>query len=297
MSLQNHNAPKAGSAAAIDNKALHKQVAHLQDKLGKYEDQPTEASLALEKEKEKEYVQKRREKLHEVENSLKNEPKHVKDKLEKAQRASKEQLAELKETRHALQESQLALEHEGAELEGLRANAENFNTLKSGHDGSSTSATQCLQGEKLELETELVQQKQQSEKDSKQYIAAKGTSNTILKLCAPDAETAAQYHKVTNDLASQGFCSLDILAKVLTGDTVTITKKTCKMLQHYGHLTAVTGDDVNDAPSHKKTGCSITIKGASDAANAVSPDEDLSTIITSIEAAVMGTGCAGSKKN
>ncbi|SPC64869.1 uncharacterized protein UHOD_12288 [Ustilago sp. UG-2017b] len=64
-------------------------------------------------------------------------------------------------------DSQLALEHERAELGGLRADAENFNALESGHDGSSTSATQRLQGEKLELETELVRQKQQSEKELK----------------------------------------------------------------------------------------------------------------------------------
>ncbi|SPC61638.1 related to Restin (intermediate filament-associated protein) [Ustilago sp. UG-2017b] len=164
-SSQTRNAPEAGSAAAIDNEALREQVAHLQDKLGKYEDQLAEAALALEKEKE--YAQKRRDKSHEVENSLKNELKRVKGELEKAQRASKEQLAVLEETRHALQESQLALERERAELEGLRADAENFNALKSGHDGSSTSATQRLQGEKLELETELVRQKQQLEKELK----------------------------------------------------------------------------------------------------------------------------------
>ncbi|SOV09677.1 uncharacterized protein UDID_20935 [Ustilago sp. UG-2017a] len=64
-------------------------------------------------------------------------------------------------------DSQLALEHERAELEGLRADAENFNALESGHDGSSTSATQRLQGEKLELETELARQKQESEKELK----------------------------------------------------------------------------------------------------------------------------------
>ncbi|KAJ1025798.1 hypothetical protein NDA18_004131 [Ustilago nuda] len=164
-SSQTRNAPEAGSAAAIDNEALREQVAHLQDKLGKYEDQLAEAALALEKEKE--YAQKRRDKSHEVENSLKNELKRVKGELEKVQRASKEQLALLEETRHALQESQLALERERAELEGLRADAENFNALKSGHDGSFTSATQRLQGEKLELETELVRQKQQSEKELK----------------------------------------------------------------------------------------------------------------------------------
>ncbi|KAJ1020623.1 hypothetical protein NDA16_004016 [Ustilago loliicola] len=164
-SSQNRNAPEAGSAAAIDNEALREQVAHLQDKLGKYEDQVAEAALALEKEKE--YAQKRRDKSHEVENSLKNELKRFKGELDRAQRASKEQLAVLEETRHALQESQLALERERAELEGLRADAENFNALKSGHDGTSISATQRLQGEKTELETELVRQKQRADDELK----------------------------------------------------------------------------------------------------------------------------------
>lgn len=164
-SSQNRNAPEAGSAAAIDNEALREQVTHLQDKLGKYEDQLAEAALALEKEKE--YAQKRRDKSHEVENSLKNELKRFKGELDRAQRASKEQLAVLEETRHALQESQQALERERAELEGLRADAENFNALKSGHDGTSASASQRLQSEKLELETELVRQKQRADDELK----------------------------------------------------------------------------------------------------------------------------------
>ncbi|SPO26114.1 related to Restin (intermediate filament-associated protein) [Ustilago trichophora] len=108
--------------------ALREQVNHLQDKLGKYEDQISEAALALDKEKE--YAQKRRDKSHEVETSLKNELKRIRIEFERAQRSSKEQLVLLEETRHALQESQLALEHERAELEGLRADAENFNALK-----------------------------------------------------------------------------------------------------------------------------------------------------------------------
>ncbi len=48
------------------------------------------------------------------------------------------------------------------------------------------------------------------EKDGKQYVAAKGAPNAILKLCAPDAETAAQYRKVAGDFASRGFRSLGV---------------------------------------------------------------------------------------
>lgn len=161
-SLHSRNGLEAGSAAAIDNEALREQVAHLQDKLGKYEDQISEGALALEKEKE--YAQKRRDKSHEVETSLKNELKRIKTELERTQRAGKEQLVLLEETRHALQESQQALEHERAELEGLRADAENFNALKTGHEGSSTSASQAQwKSEKQDLEEKLERQKQQVE--------------------------------------------------------------------------------------------------------------------------------------
>lgn len=153
-SSQNGSVHEAGSAAAIDNEALREQVAHLQDKLGKYEDQIAEGVLALEKEKE--YAQKRRDKSHEVETSLKNELKRMKTELDRVQKASKEQHVLLQETRHALQESQHALERERAELEGLRADAENFNALKSGHEGSSATASQAQwRSEKQELEAKL----------------------------------------------------------------------------------------------------------------------------------------------
>ncbi|TKY86555.1 hypothetical protein EX895_004704 [Sporisorium graminicola] len=161
-SSHSRNGLEAGSAAAIDNEALREQVAHLQDKLGKYEDQISEGVLALEKEKQ--YAQKRRDKSHEVETSLKNELKRIKTELERTQRAGKEQLVLLEETRHALQESQQALERERAELEVLRADAENYNALKTGHEGSFASASQTQwRSERQDLEDKLQRQKQQAD--------------------------------------------------------------------------------------------------------------------------------------
>jgi len=60
------------------------------------------------------------------------------------------------------------------------------------------------------------------------------------------------------------------------------------MLQQRGHLTGMTGDGVNDAPSLKRADCGIAVQGASDAARAAADvvflDEGLSTIITAIKA-------------
>src|SRR3978361_805183 len=62
-----------------------------------------------------------------------------------------------------------------------------------------------------------------------------------------------------------------------------------EMLQQRGHLTAMTGDGVNDAPSLKRADCGIAVEGASDAARSAADvvflDEGLSTIITAIKVA------------
>ncbi|KAH8998130.1 plasma-membrane proton-e [Lactarius akahatsu] len=62
-----------------------------------------------------------------------------------------------------------------------------------------------------------------------------------------------------------------------------------EMLQNRGHLTAMTGDGVNDAPSLKRADCGIAVQGASDAARSAADvvflDEGLSTIITAIKVA------------
>src|SRR5271156_3548785 len=62
-----------------------------------------------------------------------------------------------------------------------------------------------------------------------------------------------------------------------------------EMLQQRGHLTAMTGDGVNDAPSLKKADCGIAVEGASeaakDAADIVFLAPGLSTIVDAIKIA------------
>ncbi|KAK9357896.1 E1-E2 ATPase-domain-containing protein [Lipomyces starkeyi] len=62
-----------------------------------------------------------------------------------------------------------------------------------------------------------------------------------------------------------------------------------EMLQQRGHLTAMTGDGVNDAPSLKKADCGIAVEGASEAAQTAADivflEPGLSTIVDAIKIA------------
>ena len=62
-----------------------------------------------------------------------------------------------------------------------------------------------------------------------------------------------------------------------------------EMLQQRGHLTAMTGDGVNDAPSLKKSDCGIAVEGATEAAQAAADivflAPGLSTIVEAIKVA------------
>ena len=62
-----------------------------------------------------------------------------------------------------------------------------------------------------------------------------------------------------------------------------------EMLQQRGHLTAMTGDGVNDAPSLKKSDCGIAVEGATEAAQAAADivflAPGLSTIVDAIKCA------------
>ncbi|EPQ29294.1 uncharacterized protein PFL1_03049 [Pseudozyma flocculosa PF-1] len=135
---RNGSTAQPSAATEIDNENLREQVAHLQDRLGNYEDQIAEATMALEKEKE--YLQKKKERAVEVETSLKNEIKRLKAEVERLVAAEREAKERFEEVHAALDESKAAHETERAELEVLRADVQNIESLNGGSVRGSTTA-------------------------------------------------------------------------------------------------------------------------------------------------------------
>ncbi|KZT60582.1 plasma-membrane proton-e [Calocera cornea HHB12733] len=140
--------------------------------------------------------------------------------------------------------------------------------------------------------------------DTASTIAEAGQLGVRIKMLTGDAvaiaiETCKQLNLGTNVYDSQrlmsgGMAGSDLHNFVESADgfaEVTPENKyqVVEILQNRGHLTAMTGDGVNDAPSLKKADCGIAVEGASDAARSAADvvflDEGLSTIITAIKVA------------
>ncbi|TFK50282.1 plasma-membrane proton-e [Heliocybe sulcata] len=140
--------------------------------------------------------------------------------------------------------------------------------------------------------------------DTAQTIAEAGNLGVRVKMLTGDAvaiaiETCKQLALGTNVYDSQrlmtgGMSGSDVHDFVESADGFAEVApehkyQVVEMLQNRGHLTAMTGDGVNDAPSLKKADCGIAVEGASDAARSAADvvflDEGLSTIITSIKVA------------
>ncbi|EPQ51384.1 plasma-membrane proton-e [Gloeophyllum trabeum ATCC 11539] len=140
--------------------------------------------------------------------------------------------------------------------------------------------------------------------DTAQTIAEAGELGVRVKMLTGDAvaiaiETCKQLALGTNVYDSQrlmtgGMSGSDVHDFVESADGFAEVApehkyQVVEMLQNRGHLTAMTGDGVNDAPSLKKADCGIAVEGASDAARSAADvvflDEGLSTIITSIKVA------------
>ncbi|KAI0045238.1 plasma-membrane proton-e [Auriscalpium vulgare] len=140
--------------------------------------------------------------------------------------------------------------------------------------------------------------------DTAQTIAEAGELGVRVKMLTGDAvaiakETCKQLALGTNVYDSErlitgGMSGSDVHDFVESADGFAEVApehkyQVVEMLQNRGHLTAMTGDGVNDAPSLKRADCGIAVQGASDAARSAADvvflDEGLSTIITAIKVA------------
>ncbi|KAF8271836.1 E1-E2 ATPase-domain-containing protein [Lactarius quietus] len=107
--------------------------------------------------------------------------------------------------------------------------------------------------------------------DTAQTIAEAGDLGVRVKMLTGDAvaiakETCRQLSLGTNDMSGSDIHDFVESADGFAEVTPEHKYQVVEMLQNRGHLTAMTGDGVNDAPSLKRADCGIAVQGASDAA-------------------------------